>query len=71
MTPAGRNNMKLSLIWTAIRRIEESEKRYRECEADASADADDRDAAKHQFEAAEREFAWQWKNVRELLENTK
>lgn len=55
------------LVLAAIDRIYAADKKFREVESDASADSDDRGAAKDLLVSVHREFIWQWQNVEVLL----
>lgn len=60
---------RIQLVRWAIERFDKADKAYRDAEADATADADDRGAAKMHKESTEREFAWQLNNVRAILDH--
>lgn len=52
----------------AIELIERAAQRKREVHADASSSDRQRQVANQNYEVMEKEFAWQWRNVKLLLE---
>lgn len=52
----------------AIAHIEDRDRHRRDVHSDARSSLDDRLGASEAFVAAEREFGWQWKNVKAILE---
>jgi hypothetical protein len=58
---------RLLCVSASITLIKERRKTWQDTEADAKSTGGDRARAKGQFEAAEREFGWQWRNVEVLL----
>lgn len=55
------------LVLAAIDRIKHSIAVYRDAQLDPYTNSEDRIRDKEYMEAAEREFAWQWRNVEALL----
>ena len=72
MKGAGRKELtlqdKIDLVKAAIWRVETAKIAWKTAETDPTSDSDDRGAAKERFKSCEREFGWQWENVKEILE---
>lgn len=62
---------RIERIRTSIRWIKEADRKRREVEADPSSDGEARRRMKAAFEATEREFHFQWKNVEVVLDEYK
>lgn len=59
------------LVRAAIGRIKQAEQEWRDAESNPSCGISGRAATKIAKNAAEAEFAWQWKNVEIILEGKK
>lgn len=59
--------LRRELVLAAIERIKRERARWKDLEADPASSGDERLAAKRVAVETEREFAWQWQNVEELL----
>lgn len=59
---------RIELITAAIERIERAEARFREINATAGYGAHHIEQARARVRSMEAEFAWQWRNVKALLE---
>lgn len=62
---------RIERIRTSIRWIKEADRQRREAEADPRSDGKTRRRMKEYFEASEREFHFQWKNVEAVLDEYK
>ena len=61
-------NLRKELVLNAIRRIEDSKAAAIDAALDPRSSSDERALARRRHEAIEREFAWQWRNVKAILE---
>jgi hypothetical protein len=60
---------RIELVKAAIGRVESANRQWQEACADAGSSANHRDTLKERIQFAEREFGWQWQNVRAILEH--
>jgi len=60
---------RIELVKLAIGSIEAASERNAQVQADASSDSLERDLARQRVRIYEREFGWQWENVKAILED--
>ncbi len=62
---------RVSLVRAALWRIEAAQSDRIDLEMDPASTSEQRANAVERFNACEREFSWQWKNVKEILDATR